>query len=63
MRRTTAKTTEDQKTSSRAVSHEGMDHIHISSIRFRAKQEDKDGRLRTIHATPTGGSPASVVPA
>jgi hypothetical protein len=62
MRRTTAKTTKDQKTSSRAVSREGMDHIHVSSVRFRAEQEDKDRRPRTIHATTTGRRPAFAVP-
>jgi hypothetical protein len=61
MRRTTAKTAKDNKTSSRAVSREGMDHSHISSLRFHAEQEDKDGRLRTVHATPTGGRPAFAV--
>jgi hypothetical protein len=63
MRRITAKTAKDQKTSSRAVSHEGRDHIHISSVRFPAEQEDKSRRLRTVHATPTGRRPAFVVPA
>jgi hypothetical protein len=63
MRRTTAKTTKDQKTSSRAVSHEGMDHIHVSSVRFRAEQEDKDRRPRTVHGTLTGRRPAFIVPA
>jgi hypothetical protein len=52
MRRTTTKTAKDQKTSSRAGSREGRDHIHISSALFRAKQEDKSRRVRTIHATP-----------
>jgi hypothetical protein len=52
MRRTTAKTTKDQKTSSRAVSREGRDHVHVSSARFRAEQEDKSRRLHTVHATP-----------
>jgi hypothetical protein len=52
MRRTTAKTAKDQKTSSRAVSREGRDHVHVSSVRFCAGQEDKSRRLRTIHATP-----------
>jgi hypothetical protein len=53
MRRTMTKTTKDQKTSSRAVSREGGgDHIHISSARFHAEQEDKSRRLRTAHATP-----------
>jgi hypothetical protein len=33
MRRTMAKTAKDQKTSSRAVSREVRDHIHISSAR------------------------------
>jgi hypothetical protein len=41
-----------KKTSSRAVPHEGKDHIHISSARFRAEQEDKSRRPRTVHATP-----------
>jgi hypothetical protein len=52
MRRTTAKTAKDQKTASRAVSREGRDHVHVSSARFRAEQEDKSRRLRTVHATP-----------
>jgi hypothetical protein len=52
MRRTTAKTAKDQKTSSRAVSHEGRDRVHISSARFRAEQQDKSRRLHTVHATP-----------
>jgi hypothetical protein len=55
MRRTTTKTAKYQKTSSRAVSHEGRDHVHVSSARFRAEQEDKSRRLRTIHATPRQG--------
>jgi hypothetical protein len=63
MRRTTVKTAKDQKTSSRAVSHEGRDHIHVSSICFRVEQEDKSRRLRTIHATPTWRRPAFAVPA
>jgi hypothetical protein len=45
-------TAKDQKTSSRAIPHEGKDHIHVSSARFHAEQEDKGRRLRTIHATP-----------
>jgi hypothetical protein len=40
-----------QKTSSRAVPHEGKDHIHVSSARFCAEQEDKGKRPRTVHAT------------
>jgi hypothetical protein len=52
MRRTMTKTAKDQKTSSRAVPREGRDHIHVSSARFRAEQEDKSRRLRTVHATP-----------
>jgi hypothetical protein len=52
MRRTTAKTAKDQKTSSRAISHEGRDHVHVSSARFHAEQEDKSRRLRTVNATP-----------
>jgi hypothetical protein len=63
MRRMMAQTTKDQKTSSRVVSHEGMDHIHVSLVLFRAEQEDKDRRPRTIHATPTGRRPAFAVPA
>jgi hypothetical protein len=51
MRRTMTKTAKDQKTSSRAGSREGRDHIHVSSARFRAEQEDKSRRLRTVHAT------------
>jgi hypothetical protein len=41
-----------QKTSSRAVPREGKDHFHVSSARFRAEQEDKGRRPRTVHATP-----------
>jgi hypothetical protein len=52
MRRTTTKTAKDQKTSSRASSHGERDHVHISSTRLRAEQEDKGRRLRTAHATP-----------
>jgi hypothetical protein len=52
MRRTTAKTAKNQKTTSRAVSHEGRDHVHVSSVRFHAEHEDRSGRLHTIHATP-----------
>jgi hypothetical protein len=52
MRRTTAKTTKDQKTSSRAVSRDGRDHVHISSAHSRAEQEDKGRRPITTHTTP-----------
>jgi hypothetical protein len=52
MRRTTAKTTKDQMASSRAVSREGRDHVHVSSARFHAEQEDKGRRPLTAHATP-----------
>jgi hypothetical protein len=52
MRRTTAKTTKDQKASSRAVSCEGRDHVHVNSARFHAEQEDKGRRPRTTHGTP-----------
>jgi hypothetical protein len=52
MRRTTAKTTKGQKASSRAVSRDGRDHIHVSSACFRAEQEDKGRRPLTAHATP-----------
>jgi hypothetical protein len=52
MRRTTTKTTKDQKTSSRASAGEERDHVHISSTRLRAKQEDEGRRPRTAHATP-----------
>jgi hypothetical protein len=41
MRRTTTKTTKDQKTSSRASTGEGRDHVHVSSARLHAKQEDE----------------------
>jgi hypothetical protein len=41
MRRTTTKTAKDQKTSSRAPASEGRDHIHVSSARLRAEQEDR----------------------
>jgi hypothetical protein len=40
-RGTTAKTTKDQKTSSRASAGEGRDHVHVSSARLRAEQEDE----------------------
>jgi hypothetical protein len=50
MRRTTTKTTKDQKTSSRASAGEGTDHV--SSACLRAEQEDKGRRPRTAHATP-----------
>jgi hypothetical protein len=63
MRRTTTKTAKDQMTSSRAIPREGMDHIHISLVRFHAEQEDKDRRQCTVHATLTWGRPASAVPA
>jgi hypothetical protein len=63
MRRTTAKTAKDQKTSSRVVSREGRDHVHVSSVCFYAEQEDKSRRLRTIYATPIGRRPAFAVPA
>jgi hypothetical protein len=59
MRRTTAKTAKDRKTSSRAVSREGRDHVHVSSVHFHAEQEDKSRRLRTIHATRQGGDQLS----
>jgi hypothetical protein len=52
MRRTMAKTAKDQRTSSRAISCEGRDHIHVSSARFHAEQEDKSRRRCTVHATP-----------
>jgi hypothetical protein len=52
MRRTTTETAKDQKTSSRASAGEGRDHVHVSSVRLRAEQEDKGRRLRTAHATP-----------
>jgi hypothetical protein len=52
MRRMTAKIAKDQKTSSRAVSREERDHVHVSSACFRAEQEDKSRRLHTVHATP-----------
>jgi hypothetical protein len=52
MRRTTTKTAKDQKTSSRASSRGGRDHVHVSSARLRAEQEDKGRRPRTTHAIP-----------
>jgi hypothetical protein len=51
MRRTKTKTAKDQKNSSRAVSHEGRDHVHVCSAHFRAEQEDKSRRLCTVHTT------------
>jgi hypothetical protein len=41
MRRTTTKTTKDQKTSSRASAGEGRDHVHVSSACLYAEQEDE----------------------
>jgi hypothetical protein len=41
MRRTTTKAAKDQKTSSRAPAGEGRNHVHVSSARLRAEQEDK----------------------
>jgi hypothetical protein len=41
MRRTTVETAKDQKTSSRAPASEERDHVHVSSARWCAKQEDK----------------------
>jgi hypothetical protein len=41
MRRTTVETTKDQKTSSRPPTGEERDHVHVSSARWRAEQEDK----------------------
>jgi hypothetical protein len=41
MRRTMTKTAKDQKTSSRAPAGEGRDHVHVSSARLHAEQEDK----------------------
>jgi hypothetical protein len=52
MRRTMTKTAKDQKTSSRASAGEGRDHVHVSSTRLHAEQEDKGTRPRTSHATP-----------
>jgi hypothetical protein len=52
MRRMTTITAKEQKTSSRAVSRDGRDHVHVSLARFCAEQEDKSRRPRTVHATP-----------
>jgi hypothetical protein len=52
MSRTTTKTAKDQKTSSRASAGEWRDHIHVSSARLHAEEEDKGRRPRTDHATP-----------
>jgi hypothetical protein len=41
MRRTTAKTAKDQKTSSRAPAGEERDQVRVSSAHLRAEQEDK----------------------
>jgi hypothetical protein len=48
MRRTTVKTAKDQKPSSRAPAGEERDHVHVSSARWRAEQEDK-GQKTTYH--------------
>jgi hypothetical protein len=63
MRRTTTKTAKDQKASLRGVPREGKEQICASSARSSVEREDKDGRWRTSHATPTRGRPAPVVPA
>jgi hypothetical protein len=57
------KTAKDQKTSSRGVPHEGKDLIYASSACSGVEREDKFGRWRTIHATPTRGRLASAMPA
>jgi hypothetical protein len=48
MRITTTKTAKDQKTSSRAFVGEGRDHVHVSSARLRAEQED-EGQKTAYH--------------
>jgi hypothetical protein len=48
MRRTTVKTAKDQKHSSRAPAGEERDHVHVSSARWRAEQEDK-GQKTAYH--------------
>jgi hypothetical protein len=48
MRRTTAKTAKDQKTTSRAPAGEERDHVHINSAHLRAEQEDK-GQKTAYH--------------
>jgi hypothetical protein len=48
MRRMTVETAKDQKTSSRALAGEERDHVHVSSARSRAEQEDK-GRKTAYH--------------
>jgi hypothetical protein len=40
VRRTTTKTAKDQQTSSRAPAGEERDHVHVSSARLHAEQED-----------------------
>jgi hypothetical protein len=55
MRRTTTKIAKDQKTSSRASSHGGRDHVHVRSARLHAEKEDKGRRPRTVYATPDRG--------
>jgi hypothetical protein len=52
MRRKMTKTAKDQKTSSQPFAGEGRDHVHVSSARLCAEQEDKSRRPRTTHATP-----------
>jgi hypothetical protein len=63
MRRTTTKTAKDQKASWRGVPREGKDQIYASSERSSNEREDKNGRGRTAHATPTRGRLAPAVPA
>jgi hypothetical protein len=63
MRRTMTKTAKDQKTSSRAVSREGRDHIHVSSAHFRAEQEDKAEDCVPSTLPLTGRRPTFTMPA
>jgi hypothetical protein len=63
MRRTTTKTAKDQKTSSRAVSHEGRDHVHsarhASVLSKKIRAEDCIPSM----LPPTGRRPTFAVPA
>jgi hypothetical protein len=54
-RRTMAKTSKDQKTSSRAPAGDERDHIHVSSACWRAEQEDKGQKTAYCPCYPRQG--------
>jgi hypothetical protein len=55
MRRTMAKTAKDQKTSSRGPAGEEREHVHVSSTRWRAEQEDKGRKTAYCPCYPRQG--------